>query len=154
MRRAVERPCFGHRVGKHPSSTRPAGCELSPAFENQPGAAAALSAMKQDPSSSGKTSILEASNEFLNREIQRLETERDAMRRELQRIQQSYAWRMIDGYRRWIACHRDNSVVRFYEKIALWILNRTVGNDEQDERKRYQLWLEAHKLTPERIESI
>src|ERR1019366_10670175 len=137
MRRVVERPVFGDRVGQHRSSTRPARCELSPAFEHQSGPAAALSAMKQDPSSIGKTSILEASNQYLNREIQRLESERDAMRRELQQIQHSYAWKMVDGYRQWIARHRDNSVVRFYEKIALWMLNRTVGSDQLDERKRY-----------------
>ena len=110
--------------------------------------------MKQDPSSSGPPSILQASNEFLRRELQRIETERDAMRRELQQIHQSYAWRIIDGYRRWLARHRDNSAVGFYEKIALWMLNRTVGSQEQDEIKRYQVWLQAHELTSERIESV
>jgi GT2 family glycosyltransferase len=110
--------------------------------------------MKQDPSSSGQPSILQASNEFLRRELQRIETERDAMRRELQQIHQSYAWRIIGGYRRWMASQRDNFVGRFYEKLALWILDRIVGNRELDETKRYQLWLEAHKLTPERIETL
>ncbi len=98
--------------------------------------------------------MLEASNEYLKREIQRLETEREAMRRELQQIHQSYAWKMVVGYRRWIARYSGNSVVRFYEKIALWTLDRMVENDEQDEGKRYQLWLESQKLTPEIIETM
>jgi GT2 family glycosyltransferase len=34
------------------------------------------------------------------------------------------------------------------------MLNRTVGQEEQDPRKRYQLWIEAHELTAERIETI
>ncbi len=111
--------------------------------------------VKQNQTQAEKASILvEASNEFLKREIQRLESEREAMRRELQQIQQSYAWRMVNSYRRWIARYRDNSVVRLYERIALWMLNRMVENDEQDERKRYQLWLQSHKLTPEIIETM
>src|SRR5208282_885691 len=111
--------------------------------------------VKQNHTQAEQASILvEVSNEFLKREIQRLESEREAMRRELQQIQQSYAWRMVNSYRRWIARYRDNSVVRFYEKIALWMLNRMVENDEQDERKQYQLWLQSHKLTPEIIETM
>ena len=79
--------------------------------------------MKPEPSLRDSR-IRNASNDFLNREIQRLETEREAMHRELQQIRQSYAWRMVDGYRRWIARHRDNSVVRLYEKLAVWMLDR------------------------------
>jgi len=110
--------------------------------------------MKQDLSSTGSTSILKASNEFLNRELQRLESERDAMHRDLQQIQHSYSWKIIDGYRRWIARHRDNSVVRLYEKLAVWMLDHIVGTGEQSDTRRYELWLKAHELLPEHIANL
>ena len=55
---------------------------------------------------------------------------------------------MVDGYRRWLARHRDNSVVRLYEKLAVWMLERSVGDGEVDEGARYQLWVEAHQTDP------
>jgi GT2 family glycosyltransferase len=110
--------------------------------------------MKHDSSSSGEPSILLASNEFLNQEVERLQAERDAMRRELQQIHASYAWRMVDGYRRWLTRHRENPAVRCYEKIAIKILDLTVGGSERDVEKRYQLWINAHALSPERSERI
>ncbi len=75
------------------------------------------------------------------------------MSRELQQIHQSYAWKMVDSYRRWMERHRDNSIIRSYEKLAVWVLDRTVGG-EQDQRQRYQLWLEARAPTPSRIASL
>ncbi len=110
--------------------------------------------MKPDSSAPEQSPVLEAANEFLNRELERLEHERDAMQRDLEQIHQSYAWRMIDGYRRWIMRHRENPVVQLYEKIALWLLDRAVGGEQQDAQKRYQLWQDEHALTTERIESI
>ncbi len=106
--------------------------------------------MKSDPSA--ETSNSKASSDFLNREIQRLETERDAVKRELRQIQQSYAWRIVNRYRRWIERHRYNSLVRWYEKLAVWMLDRSVGNPK-DDSTRYQLWLEAHEMTPESIDT-
>ena len=101
-----------------------------------------------------QVAILAASNQFLNREISALETERDALRRELTQIKNSYAGKIIERYRRWIARNRHSAPVRLYESIALWMLNRTVGHEEQDPRKRYQLWMRAHELTAERLAAI
>lgn len=107
-----------------------------------------------DASFARRLSILTASNEFLNREISSLEKERDALHRELTQIQNSYAGKIIERYRRWIARNRNYAAIRFYESIALWMLNRTVGAEEKDSRKRYQLWVKAHELTAERIDRI
>ncbi len=101
---------------------------------------------------SAETSNSKASNDFLNREIQRLETERDTVRRELRQIQRSYAWKIVKRYRRWIERHRDNSAVRLYEKLAVWVLDRSVGS-HRDDSVNYQLWLEAHEMTPESLEA-
>ena len=98
--------------------------------------------------------MVTASNQFLNRELASLQTERDALRRELTQIHNSYAGKIIEHYRRWIARNRNNAAIRIYESIALWILNRIVGPEEQDSRKRYQLWMKAHELTAERLEAI
>jgi GT2 family glycosyltransferase len=111
----------------------------------------------QDEPSPDLRRRLESSIGFLNREIQRLEIEHAAIHHELQEIQQSYAWRIIDGYRRWLARHRDNFAVRAYEKIALWVLARIAGRraqDEPDAGARYRAWTAAHSLTPARIASI
>ncbi len=109
--------------------------------------------MKPEPSLRDSR-IRNAYNDFLNREIQWLETEREAMHRELGQIRQSYAWRLVDRYRRWITRHRDQQVIRLYEKLAVWILDRSVGSGERDARKSYQDWVEAHELTSERIERL
>ena len=101
-----------------------------------------------------RLAVLTASNQFLNREISSLEKERDALRRELTQIKNSYAGKIIERYRRWITRNRNNAAIRFYESIALWILNRIVGPEEKDSRKRYQLWLNAHELTTEGLEAI
>ncbi len=106
--------------------------------------------MKSDRSEESSNS--KASNDFLNREIQRLETERDTVRRELRQIQRSYAWQIVKRYRRWIERHRDNSAVRLYEKLAVWVLDRSVGGHQGDS-VNYQLWLEAHEMTPESLEA-
>jgi len=110
--------------------------------------------IKSDRLSSGRTSIPKSSNEFLSGEIHRLESERDAMHRELREIQQSYGWKIVDGYRQWIARHRDKSVVRLYERIAVWVLERTLDTSNQDQSKRYQLWLAANALSSDRIEGL
>lgn len=105
----------------------------------------------------GRNAVLETSIDFLNRELQRLEIAHAAIHRELREIHQSYAWRIIDGYRRWLARHRDNFAVRSYEKVALWVLDRTAGGREQDDRDdgaRYRLWTARDSLTPARIASI
>ena len=101
-----------------------------------------------------RLSTLNASNEFLNREMSMLESERDALRLELRNIQNSYAWKIIGRYRRWLARNQHRAPIRLYEAIASWMLNRTVGPEEQDPRTRYQLWIEAHELTAERIQVI
>ncbi len=112
--------------------------------------------MKEPSSSSDASSTLKASNEYLNRELERLEAERDAIRRELQQLRDSYAGRLIDTYRRWIARHRDNVIIGWYERLALWILDRTTGRreHERDPLKRYNLWLEAHRKNPQSIEAL
>ena len=103
-----------------------------------------------------QVSMLTASNEFLNREISLLETELDGLRQELNQIQHSYGWKVIERYRRWLARMRDRykSFSSFYEAITIWLLDRVVGPAEQDERRRYQLWIERHQLGSERIEEI
>ncbi len=105
--------------------------------------------MKPD---SSEPSPIEKSNEFLNREVERLELERDTLSRELQQIQHGYAWKLIDGYRHWLARHRDNRAVQLYEKLAIWMLKRAVGIDEPDPAKRYVLWMDAHNRSAEYIE--
>ena len=110
--------------------------------------------MKEAPSSARTASDLQTSNEFLNREIERLEADRDALRNELHQIHTSYAWKVISAYRRWLALHRHQKIFRWYEKSALWILDRILAKEHLDNAKRYRLWLRAHELTEQHLASI
>jgi hypothetical protein len=106
--------------------------------------------MNQDLTSSRETSIPSAFNDFLNHEIQRVEIERYSLKGELRQIQQSYAWRMVGGYRQWIAPHRHSSEVggpALRETRGLSV-RMSVGSGEQDERKRYRDWQRAHEPPP------
>ena len=110
---------------------------------------------KEDESAAyRRRALVTASNEFLKRELSSSETERDTLRRELTQFQNSYAGKIIARYRRWIERNRNHPAIRLYESIALWMLNRIVGPEEKDVRKRYRLWMKAHELTAERIEAI
>ena len=103
-----------------------------------------------------QVSMLTASNEFLSRELSSLETERDGLRQQLNQIQHSYGWKVIERYRRWLARMRDRYTFfsRCYEAVATWLLDRVVQPADQDERTRYQLWIARHQLGSERIEEI
>ncbi|MGO9450824.1 MAG: glycosyltransferase family 2 protein [Candidatus Binataceae bacterium] len=101
-------------------------------------------------------SLLNASNEFLNQEIALLETERDRLQLELNQIRQSYGWKVIDGYRRWLARMRDRhpSFSKVYESITVWGLNRVVRAEEPNHTRRREFSIERHQLDGERLKTI
>ena len=101
-----------------------------------------------------ETSALVASNEYLNREVARLESERDALERELRRVTGGYGWKVIGAYRRWLVRHKANPLVKFCEWLTMRMLARSYGEEEQDPERRYQKWIAAQELTPERLDAI
>src|SRR5271155_5545527 len=86
------------------------------------GALGQVTETSSDFEPSTQISLLNASNDFLNQEIALLETERDRLQLELNQIRQSYGWKVIDGYRRWLARMRDRhpSFSKVYESITVW----------------------------------
>src|SRR5271166_4668284 len=141
-------------MGRQRAGARAARRTLSPVVRHRVRATAALRVMKESPSKSRTASDLETSIEFLNREIERLEAEREALRQELLQIQTSYAWKAISAYRRWLALHRHQKVFRWYEKGAVWILDRLLAKEHIDNVRRYPLWLRAHQLTEQQLDSL
>src|SRR5579862_8505708 len=113
-----------------------------------------------NPESESKSSLdrevsaLTVANEFLNREISRLEKERDGLLRELKYVTAGYSWRVIRGYRQWLAHHQNSAFARFSESLTIWILSRIYGRLETDPEELYQRWMTEHELTPARIDSI
>ena len=105
---------------------------------------------------SARMPLLSASIEFLNREAALLEAERDALQLELKQIRQSYGWKVIDGYRQWLARmrHRHPFVSKLYEAITVWGLNRVVEVEEPNQTKRYELRIERPQLGSEYLKRI
>ena len=100
--------------------------------------------------------LLDASNEFLNREIALLEEERDALQVALNEIRQTYGWKVVDGYRRWLTRLRDQhpSFSKLYEAITVWGLKRVVGAEAPNQTKQFELRIERPQLSRERLKGI
>jgi O-antigen biosynthesis protein len=101
-------------------------------------------------------SALENYNNFLSRELSSIELERDVLLGDLRKIKQSFGWKLIERYRKWLdgMRWRHSRIADPFERMASWGLGRLTGTPSLSDAQRYQIWVTAHCLTSDRIRRI
>lgn len=101
-------------------------------------------------------STLKAYNDFLSRELTSIELERDALRGDLRKISHSFGWKLIEKYREWLdsMLWHHNRIAEPLERMASWVLRQVTRTGPSDDDQRYQIWVAAHRLTPDQIDQI